>query len=129
MSKETTSATWPHQDYIKDNNLSLTELPQKTQDLIAKFSALTDKDAQEAMDEKIYGQVDDYLEAKVAKEKMEKVKGKIAEQKKKKTTLDVSGADTAKTPEQEAAEKKAAEEAANKPKSGGLMSKIYPGRK
>lgn len=106
MSNET-ATTWPHQDFIKDNNITLTELPQKTQDKIAKFSSLTEKEAMEAMDEQIYGQIDDYLEAKVAKEKAEKVKGKIADQKKKKAGLDVSTAATAKTPEQLAAEEAA----------------------
>ena len=92
---------------MTDNKITTAELPQKTQDLIAKFPSLTDKDAQEAMDEKIYGQIDDYLEAKVAKEKSDKVKGKIADQKKKKAGLDVSTAATAKTPEQLAAEEAA----------------------
>ena len=123
--------TWLHQDLISDNKINVAELPQKTQDLITKFAAITDKDSKEAMDERIYGQIDDYLEDKAAKEKEAKTKEKVkAHKEKKKAGIDVSQAATAKTPEQLAAEK-AAEDAKNgKPaeKKGGLMDFVF-GRK
>lgn len=125
-----TTNTYPHQDILKDNSVNVTELPQKTQDLIAKFSALTDDDAKEAMDLKIYGQIEDYLEDKAKKEKEEKLKAKVNahKEKKKAGNLDVSGAATAKTKEQEEAERAAAQAKANTDKKGGLMNFVF-GRK
>lgn len=94
MSEKTT--TFPHQDLLNDNKVVIAELPKKTQDLIEKFKTLTDADAQDAMDEKIYGQVEDHLEEKAKKEKEAKVKQKVAEHKeKKKASADVSKAETA----------------------------------
>lgn len=118
---------FPFQELIEDNKLSITELPAKTQELINKFPSITDADAQDAMSLRIYGQIDDYMEKKIENEKLEKTKAKIAEGKKKKQGLDVSAAATAKTPEQEAEEKRLAEEAA-KPKTRSIMDTIY-GRK
>ena len=123
--------TWPHQDLISDNKINVSELPQKTQDLITKFAAITDKDSKEAMDERIYGQIDDFLEDKAAKEKEAKTKEKVkAHKEKKKASIDVSSAATAKSPEQLAAEKKAEDEKNGKPaeKKGGLMDFVF-GRK
>ena len=121
---------FPHQELIEDNKVVITELPKKTQELIEKFPAITDADAQDSMSIRIYGQIEDYLEAKADKEKQEKTKGKIAEGKAKKKGLDVSGAQTAKSPEElakeEEAAKKAAEAAGTAPRS--LMNRIY-GRK
>lgn len=127
---ETKNPKFPFQELIEDNKVVITELPTKTQELISKFPSITDPDAQDSMNLRIYGQIDDFLEAKAEKEKQEKTKAKIAEGKKKKQTLDVSSASTAKTPEQLAAEK-AAEDAKNgKPaeKKGGLMDFVF-GRK
>lgn len=108
------TTTWPHQDLLNDNKVNVADLPQKVQDKIAKFALLTDKDAQEAMDESLYGAIDDFLEDKAKKEKAEKTKQKVADHKKKKEGIDVSGAATAKSPEE-----LAAEEAAKKATEGG----------
>lgn len=97
MSEKTT--TWPHQDLLAENNIVVTELPKKTQELLEKFKTLTDADAQDAMDEKLYGQIEDHVEEKAKKEKENKVKEKVAAHKeKKKATIDVSKADTANNP-------------------------------
>lgn len=132
MTKETTNQqSWPHQDLLSDNKINVADLPQKVQDKISKFSSLTDQDSMEAIDEQLYGAIDDYLEDKAAKEKEAKTKEKVkAHKEKKKAGIDVSQAATAKTPEQLAAEK-AAEDAKNgKPaeKKGGLMDFVF-GRK
>jgi len=127
----TETNTYPHADLITDNKINVTELPQKTQDLLTKFTALTDPDAKEAMDEKLYGLIDDFLEDKAKKEKEAKTKEKVKDHKeKKKAGLDVSSAATAKTPEQLAAEK-AAEDLKNgkaPEKKGGLFNFAF-GRK
>ena len=48
----TETNTYPHADLITDNKINVTELPQKTQDLLTKFTALTDpeKKSRTAMD-------------------------------------------------------------------------------
>ena len=88
------TSTFPHQDLLNDSKVVVSELPQKTQDLIAKFATLTDSDAQDAMDEKLYGQIEDHLEEKAKKEKDAKVKQKVADHKEKKK-LSVANAETA----------------------------------
>lgn len=118
---------FPFQELIEDNKLSITELPAKTQELINKFPSITDADAQDSMSIRIYGQIDDYMEKKIEAEKAEKTKAKIAETKKKKTTLDVSGAATAKSAEELAAEE-AAKAKTDAPKTRSIMDTIY-GRK
>lgn len=122
-----TKPTPEFEDLIKDNQVNTAELPKKTQDLIAKFGTITDKDVSDAMDQKIYLQVKDFLAekataAKAAKDAEEKEKAK-----KKKDGIDVSGADTAtkkETPE----EKAAREAAAAAPKKRSMFDTIY-GRK
>ena len=97
MSDKTT--TFPHQDLLAENKVVVAELPKKTQELLEKFKTLTDSDAQDAMDEKLYGQIEDHVEEKAKKEKEAKVKEKVAAHKeKKKATNDVSKADTATPP-------------------------------
>lgn len=131
MSKENETITWPHADLLKDNSVNIAELPTKVQEKLAKFPSLTDKDAQEAMDEQLYGAIDDFLEERAKKEKEAKVKEKVkAHKEKKKAGIDVSQAATAKTPEQLAAEKSAEDAKNGKPaeKKGGLMDFVF-GRK
>ena len=119
--------TYPFEDLIKDNNVVVTELPKKTQDLIAKFPSITDEDAKDAMDQKIYIQVSDFLEEKAKNTKDAADKTKHAEAKKKKEGVDISKADTAavtETPEQKAEREKAAAT----PKTRSVFDTIY-GRK
>ena len=82
MSTEQKTTTYPHQDLIAKNKIVLTELTPKTQDAIQKFNAEKDETKKEALDEKIFGDVEDYLEAKANKEKSEKKKDRYAEAKK-----------------------------------------------
>lgn len=74
-----------HLDLLKDNNISAGDLPKGTQDLMANFSAITDPASKKAMDEKIYGQIEEF-----AKKKNEKKTDA------KPGTIDVSDAGTAK---------------------------------
>jgi hypothetical protein len=122
------TTTWPHQDLLNDNKINVADLPQKVQDKITKFALLTDKDAQEAMDESLYGAIDDFLEDKAKKEKSEKTKQKVADHKKKKEGIDVSGAATAKSAEDlsKEEEERKKKEGETKPKT--MMDRIY-GRK
>lgn len=127
----TATTTWPHQDLLKDNNVNVADLPEKVRDKITKFGTLTDKDAMEAMDESLYGAIDDFLEDKAKKEKAEKNKQKVADHKKKKegtggSNLDVSGAATAKKDGEGTGEKKEGGEGEKKSRS--MMDRIY-GRK
>jgi len=92
MTNQTT--TYPHQDLLAENNLEVTALSAKTQALIAKFTAETDEDKKDAIDEKICGDIDDLVEARDKKAK-EDAKKKKYEDLKKKKTLDVSKAPTA----------------------------------
>ena len=119
------TTTYPHQDLIAKNAIDITTLPAKTQKAIAKFAAETDEDLKESLDETIFGQIEDHFTKLKADE--EAVKAKTATPAAGTKKVDVSTAASTKSPEQEAAEKAAA--AATAPKSGGLMSKIYPGRK
>lgn len=119
------TTTYPHQDLITKNAIDVTTLPAKTQKAIAKFAAETDEEVKESIDEIIYGQIEDHFTKLKAAEEAEKAKTATPAAGTKK--VDVSTAASTKSPEQEAAEKAAA--AATAPKSGGLMSKIYPGRK
>lgn len=118
--------TYPHQDLCTDNKVVIAELPAKTQTLLTKFAAETDSDKKDAMDETLYGQIEDHIEAKIAAAKTAQTKEKVKAHKEKKasTKLDVSAAATAKTPEQEAADK-AKQAADDKAKNPGLLKKYY----
>ena len=70
--------SYAFQDLINEHKVIVTELDQKTQDLIAKFNALTDEDAKVAMDEKIYGKIEDHLEDKAKAAKAAATKEKVA---------------------------------------------------
>ncbi len=113
---ETTSG---FEDFITDNKIVTAELPDKIKTKIAKFATVTDPSLKEDADAVIYDLLEEYLEAKVKAEKIAGAKTKIADNKKNK--LDVSGAATAKTPEQEEAEKKAADAK----KEPSLLKKYY----
>lgn len=89
MSKTT---TFPHQDLMSTNGVTSAELPAKTQRLIEKFTAETDDDRKESLDEKIFSDVDDFIEAREKEKKKAEKTGKREEVKKK---LDVSSAATA----------------------------------
>lgn len=82
MSTEPKTTTYPHQDLIKKHNIVLTELSAGTQASIQKFNAEKDETKKEALDEKIFGDVEDYIEAKEKKEKSDKKKDRYAEAKK-----------------------------------------------
>jgi TRAP-type C4-dicarboxylate transport system substrate-binding protein len=86
------SKSAPHQDLMSTNGITAAELPAKTQRLIEKFAAETDEDRKETLDEKIFSDVDDFIEAKAKAAKAEEKKGKREEVKKK---IDVSTAATA----------------------------------
>lgn len=81
-----------HQKLMADNSVTVTDLAAKTQRLIEKFEAETDADRKETLDEKIFSDVDDFIEAREKAKKAEEKKGKFADTKKK---LDVSAAATA----------------------------------
>ena len=110
MSEKTTN--YSHQDLLKDNNINVADLPESTQKKITRFGTITDEEAKDELDVIIYELIEDYGEAEAKKAKRSSTKAKIAEHKKNK--LDVSSAATAKTPEQEAADKAKADAAAAK---------------
>lgn len=88
----------PHESELAKNNIAVTDLPEKTQKKIAKFAAETDEEKRDALDESIFGDVEDFVEAKATKEKADAKKAshaaaKTAAAEKKK--IDVSGAPTA----------------------------------
>lgn len=88
----------PHENELAKHNIAVTDLPEKTQKKIAKFAAETDEEKREALDESIFGDVEDFVEAKATKEKAEAKKAKHAEAKKEiaeKKKVDVSSAPTA----------------------------------
>lgn len=92
------TTTYPHEDLITDNKVNVADLPEKTRKLLEKFKAETDADKKDALDETLYGQIDDFLEAQAEKAKQAKVKEKVdahKAKKKEKKPLDVSGAATA----------------------------------
>jgi len=95
-----TETTFPHLDLLSENNIAVTDLSEKTQKLITKFNATTDEDTKEALDEKIFGDVGDYIE--------EQAKEKRAKEKKE--------AHAAAKQKQEDAAKKKIEDAAKKKK-------------
>lgn len=87
----------PHESLLQKNSIAVTDLPEKTQKKIAKFAAETDEEKREALDESIYGEVEDYIEDKEAKAKADAKKASHAAAKAeaKKSKTDVSGAPTA----------------------------------
>lgn len=89
--------SYPHKEALQKHGIAVTDLPAKTQSAITKFDAETDEDKKDALDEKIFGDIEDFVEAKENKRKADEKKAKHAaakdEIKKKKT--DVSGAPTA----------------------------------
>lgn len=85
--------TYPHQDSLNEHKITVNELPEKTQKLIKKFTEAKDEETKEALDEKIFGDIEDFVEAKEKQQKEEAKKKKHAEFKNKK--VDVSNAPTA----------------------------------
>ena len=81
----------PHETLLAKHSIAVTDLPEKTQKKITKFAAETDTDKKEALDESIFGDVEDFVEAKADKEKAAAAKAEAAAKKK----IDVSGAPTA----------------------------------
>ena len=89
---------FPHEKALSDNGIAVTDLPEKTQKKIAKFAAETDEDKRDSLDESIFGDVEDFIDAKNKAEKEAakkanhaKAKAEAAEKKK----IDVSNAPTA----------------------------------
>ena len=85
--------TYPHQDSLIENKIAVNELPEKTQKLIKKFTEAKDEETKEALDEKIFGDIEDFVEANEKKSKEAAKKEKHAAVKNKK--VDVSSAPTA----------------------------------
>ncbi len=99
--------TYPHQDHMNENKIAVNDLPEKTQKLIKKFTEEKDDDKKDALDEKIFGDIEDFIEAKEKKAKDDDKKAKHSAVKQKKT--DVSAAPTAtgkKTKEEDPKEEK-----------------------
>lgn len=115
---KTTEVKTAHVDLLKDNNINVADLPKGTQDLISNFSAITDPASKKAMDEKIYGQIEEFAKKKKTPEA-------------KPGTIDVSNAGTAKAAkdEEEAAKVAAAAATQAKPSGGGSILKTILGLK
>lgn len=93
---------YPHESLIKKNEIVITDLPEKTQKSIAKFASETDEEKRDALDEKIFGDVQDFIEEKKKQEKMAKTKAdreaekaELEKEKSKKKGPDLSAAPTA----------------------------------
>jgi len=119
----------PHEKQLTDNSIAVTDLAEKTQKKIAKFAAEKDEEKRDALDESIFGDVEDFIEAINKKAEAEKKKashaaakaeadkgGAEAEAAKKKA---LAGAATGKTPE----EIESAEAAKKKPRT--MFDTIY----
>ena len=61
--------TYTHQELLNRHNLAATDLPEKTQKKIAKFTDEPDEDKKDALDETIFGEIEDHLEADAANKK------------------------------------------------------------
>lgn len=87
----------PHEKLLSDNGIAVTDLPEKTQKKISKFAVETDEEKRESLDESIYGEVEDFIEDKAAKEKSaaKKASHAAAKEAAKKSKTDVSSAPTA----------------------------------
>ena len=87
----------PHELLMSKNSIAVTDLSEKTQKKIAKFATETDEDKRDSLDESIYGEIEDFVEDKKAKEKAEakKVSHAAAKADAKKAKTDVSSAPTA----------------------------------
>ena len=72
---------FPHESALKKNSIAVTDLPEKTQKKIAKFTAETDEEKRESLDESIFGDIEDFIEAKNEKMKKEATKKKLEEEK------------------------------------------------
>lgn len=86
-----------HENLLQTNSIAVTDLPEKTQKKIAKFAAETDEEKRDALDESIFGDVEDFIEDKAAKDKAAAKKASHAKAKEelKSKKLDVSNAPTA----------------------------------
>jgi hypothetical protein len=103
----------PHEKQLSENNIAVTDLSEKTQKKIAKFAAETDEDKRDSLDESIFGDVEDFIDDKKAKEKADAKKASHAAAKAdSKKKVDVSGAPTAQDAATKAATEKAAADAA-----------------
>lgn len=93
-----TTKTWPHQDLMAKNSITEADLPEKTKKKLAKFAA-ADDESKEALDEVLWSEIDDVVDAKAKAQKAAEKSGRYAEH--KKATTDVSGAPTAQTQQQQ----------------------------
>ena len=114
----------PHELLLQKNNIVVTDLPEKTQKKIAKFAIETDDDKREALDESIYGEVEDHIEAIDKKKKEDAKKASHAEA--KKAAAEAKKIDVSNAPTAAGAKKK--EEAPATPKERSVMDVVY-GRK
>ena len=99
----------PHEKALSDNQIAVTDLPEKTQKKISKFAVETDEDKRDALDATIFGEVEDFIEDKAAKAKAAAKEAKRAEAKKEiaeKKKINVSDAPTADAAAPAAAPKK-----------------------
>lgn len=84
--------TYAHQAAMQKNKVQLADLPAKTQKLIAAFEKEADEETKDGLDETIFNQVEDFIEARDkdagADDKTNKKTGK-------KDNFDVSDAATA----------------------------------
>ena len=96
-----TDITYPFEDQMAENNVLIEDLDEKTQNLIAKFNAESDEVIRESLDEKIFNDVSDFIEAREKKAQAAARKIQHTEFKNKKTTphvtekVDVSASPTA----------------------------------
>ena len=86
----TTKGTFEHE--MENNKVILTDLPEKIQKKIEKYPSITDEDIRDDVDRAICDAIDELVESREKKKKIETSKAKHDERKKK---IDVSGAATA----------------------------------
>jgi len=118
-----TSTTYPHQDKLAEYGIATADLSEKTQKKIAKFAAETDEENKETLDESIFGDIADFMEAKAAKEKAEKIKAERAAHKEKKAAEDAAASTKKKIDVSKAAT--ATGSSSKKEDSGSFMGRMF----
>ena len=95
----------PHEKLLSDNQIAVTDLPEKTQKKIAKFTASTDDETRDSLDESIFGDVDDFIDEKQKAEKAAAKKAAHSDAKEAakaaKSVTDLSDAPTAQKKQSE----------------------------
>lgn len=90
-----TTTTYPHQDLMEQNKVLIADLSEKTQKSIAKFNEADDENILDSLDERIFNDIEDFLESRAKKVKEAGQKERHTAFKKKKEEEDAIAKKTA----------------------------------